>query len=150
MFHGCIKEYDAPWGHRWRSSDTFIVSTMGLAMFTGKFILHRTDRVRCFKSWRFLDILLFAFMIPLLPTILEDRIGLDPSLTQRYTSIFLTEGALVSIISSPFVGSLSDAISSKKPLLLSLLVLTLIASACLSLTSRCMYTLLLAILPVET
>lgn len=88
-------------------------------------------------------------MIPLLPTILEDRIGLDPSLTQRYTSIFLTEGAFVSIISSPFVGALSDAITSKKLLLLALLVLTLITTACLSLTSHCMYTLLLAISPIE-
>lgn len=46
MFLGRIKDYDAPWGHQWRSSDTFIVSTMGLAMFTGKFTLHRTDEVR--------------------------------------------------------------------------------------------------------
>ncbi|OJI99509.1 hypothetical protein ASPVEDRAFT_81122 [Aspergillus versicolor CBS 583.65] len=113
MFLGPMKN-GVPWGHRWRSSDTFIVSTMSLAMFT--------------------DDLLFAFMIPLLPTILEDRIGLDPSLTQRYTSIFLTEGALVSIISSPFIGALSDAVSSKKLLLLGLLVLTLITTACLSLT----------------
>lgn len=83
-------------------------------------------------------------MIPLLPTILEDRIGLDSSLTQRYTSIFLTEGAFVSIISSPFIGALSDAISSKKLLLLALLVLTLITTACLSLTSHRIYILLLA------
>lgn len=93
-----------------------------------------------------LDELLFAFMIPLLPTILEDRIGLDPSLTQRYTSIFLTEGAFVSIISSPFIGELSDAVSSKKLLLLALLVLTLITTACLSLTPHCMFILFLAIL----
>ncbi|KAJ5676860.1 uncharacterized protein N7477_002493 [Penicillium maclennaniae] len=110
------RQNGVPWGHSWRSSDTWIISTMSLALFT--------------------DELLFAFMIPLLPTVLEHRIGLAPSLTQRYTSIFLTEGALVSVISSPFIGSIADAVSSKKTLLLSILVLALISIACLSLTTN--------------
>ncbi|KAJ5352175.1 major facilitator superfamily domain-containing protein [Penicillium brevicompactum] len=84
----------------------------------------------------FTDELLFAFMLPLLPTVLEQRIGLDPSVTQRFTSIFLAEGAFVSVISSPIFGSIADAISSKKTLLLFLLVLTLISTACLSLTNH--------------
>ena len=75
-------------------------------------------------------------MLPLLPTVLEQRIGLDPSVTQRFTSIFLAEGAFVSVISSPIFGSIADAISSKKTLLLFLLVLTLISTACLSLTNH--------------
>ncbi|KAJ5403170.1 major facilitator superfamily domain-containing protein [Penicillium cosmopolitanum] len=58
------------------------------------------------------DELLFAFMLPLLPTVLEQRIGLDPSLTQRFTSIFLAEGAFISVISSPIFGSIADAIST--------------------------------------
>ncbi|OQE24595.1 hypothetical protein PENSTE_c007G08778 [Penicillium steckii] len=106
----------APWGHTWRSSDTFIVSTMGLAIFT--------------------DELLFAFMLPLLPTLLEQRIGTDPSLTQRYTSIFLAEGAFVSVVSSPIFGSLADAVSSKRTLLMILLALTLIGVAFLALTTQ--------------
>ncbi|KAJ5331609.1 hypothetical protein N7476_001392, partial [Penicillium atrosanguineum] len=105
-----------PWGYSWRSSDTWIISTMSLALFT--------------------DELLFAFMLPLLPTVLERRIGLEPSLTQRYTSIFLTEGAFVSVVSSPFIGSIADAVSSKKTLLLTILVLALISIACLSLTTN--------------
>ncbi|KAJ5360329.1 hypothetical protein N7517_009520 [Penicillium concentricum] len=109
-------QHGAPWGHRWRSSDTFIVSTMGLALFT--------------------DELLFAFMIPLLPTVLEHRIGLEPSLTQRYTSIFLMEGAFVSIVSSPVIGAIADATSNKKALLLTLLILALVSTACLSLTTQ--------------
>ncbi|KAL2796221.1 major facilitator superfamily domain-containing protein [Aspergillus keveii] len=103
----------APWGHRWRSSDTFIITTLSLAIFT--------------------DELLFAFMVPLLPTVLEQRIGLDPSLTQRYTSIFLAEGALISVVSSPFIGSIADAVSSKKGLLLGLLAMALMSVASLSL-----------------
>ncbi|KAJ5752064.1 hypothetical protein N7520_008981 [Penicillium odoratum] len=116
MFQGHAKKHGAPWGHGWRSSDTFIVSTMSLALFT--------------------DELLFAFMLPLLPTVLEHRIGLDPSLTQKYTSIFLIEGAFVSVVSSPFIGSIADATSSKKALLLTLLVLALISTICLSLTTQ--------------
>ncbi|KAL4872895.1 hypothetical protein BDV12DRAFT_112700 [Aspergillus spectabilis] len=104
-----------PWGHSWRSSDTFIISTLSLAVFT--------------------DELLFAFMVPLLPTILESRIGLNASSTQQYTSIFLAEGALVYVVSSPFIGSIADAVSSKKVLLLALLALALVSIVCLSLTT---------------
>ncbi|OQE22685.1 hypothetical protein PENFLA_c012G06662 [Penicillium flavigenum] len=103
------------WGYRWRSSDTFILSSMSMALFT--------------------DEMLFAFMVPLLPHIFENRLGLDTSLTQRLTSIFLVEGALISTISSPFVGDISDRASSKKVLLLVLLVLTLISVLCLSITT---------------
>ncbi|KAJ0423534.1 major facilitator superfamily domain-containing protein [Aspergillus carlsbadensis] len=103
----------APWGHRWRSSDTFIITTLSLAIFT--------------------DELLFAFMVPLLPTVLEERIGLDASLTQRYTSIFLAEGAFITIVSSPIIGSVADAVSSKKTLLLGLLTMALMSVASLSL-----------------
>ncbi|KAJ5795004.1 hypothetical protein N7457_001603 [Penicillium paradoxum] len=103
------------WGSRWRASDTFILTSMSMALFT--------------------DEMLFAFMVPLLPHIFEDRLGLDKSLTQRFTSIFLVEGALISIVSSPFVGNIADRASSKKVLLLVLLVLTLISVLCLSITT---------------
>ncbi|KAJ9482067.1 hypothetical protein VN97_g11376 [Penicillium thymicola] len=79
--------------------------------------------------------MLFAFMVPLLPHIFENRLELDTSLTQRLTSIFLVEGALISIISSPFIGDIADRASSKKILLLVLLVLTLISVLCLSITT---------------
>ncbi|KAL3462453.1 major facilitator superfamily domain-containing protein [Aspergillus heterothallicus] len=102
-------------GSHWRSSDAFIITTLSLAVFT--------------------DELLFAFMVPLLPTVFEQRIGLDPSLTQRYTSIFLAEGAFISVVSSPLIGSVADAVSSKKALLLALLALALLSIACLSLTT---------------
>ncbi|CDM29354.1 hypothetical protein DTO013E5_5294 [Penicillium roqueforti] len=103
------------WGYHWRSSDTFILSSMSMALFT--------------------DEMLFAFMVPLLPYIFENRLELDTSLTQRLTSLFLVEGALISIISSPFVGNIADRASSKKVLLLVLLVLTLISVLCLSITT---------------
>lgn len=76
-------------------------------------------------------------MVPLLPHMFEQRMGLDPSLTQRYTSIFLAEGAFVSIVSSPFVGDIADKTRSKKNLLLFLLGLALISVLCLSWTPSC-------------
>lgn len=79
--------------------------------------------------------MLFAFMVPLLPYILENRIGLDKTVTQRFTSVFLIEGALVSIVSSPFIGDISDRVQFKKILLLALLAFTLISVLCLSVTS---------------
>lgn len=79
--------------------------------------------------------MLFAFMVPLLPYIFESRLGLDPTLTQKYTSVFLVEGALISIVSSPLIGDIADRASSKKTLLLALLVLTLISVLCLSMTT---------------
>ncbi|KAF3391744.1 hypothetical protein F1880_007445 [Penicillium rolfsii] len=130
MFRTCVgKQHKSPWGHAWRSSDTFIVSTMGLAMFTGKWQRlqwRRSILSMSPNSMATSDELLFAFMIPLLPTVLEHRIGLEPSLTQKYTSIFLTEGAFVSMVSSPFIGTIADAVSSKKTLLLLLLVSALV------------------------
>ncbi|CAG7919284.1 unnamed protein product [Penicillium olsonii] len=78
--------------------------------------------------------MLFAFMVPLLPHIFENRLGLDATLTQKYTSIFLVEGALISIVSSPLIGSIADRASSKKMLLLVLLALTLVSVLCLSMT----------------
>lgn len=87
----------------------------------------------------YLDEMLFAFMVPLLPHILENRLGLDATLTQRYTSVFLVEGALISIVSSPLIGDIADRASSKKALLLVLLVLTLISVLSLSMTTSCKY-----------
>ncbi|KAJ5562733.1 hypothetical protein N7535_002822 [Penicillium sp. DV-2018c] len=135
------------WGHRWRSSDTFILSSMSMALFTGSYyylprpLTNIIIYLGIYLGSRLLtaivspDEMLFAFMVPLLPHIFENRLGLDTSLTQRFTSIFLVEGALISIISSPFVGDIADRASSKKVLLLVLLVLTLISVLCLSVTT---------------
>lgn len=81
--------------------------------------------------------MLFSFMVPLLPFILENRIGAKETETQRLTSAFLVEGALVSIVSGPPIGDIADRVNSKKILLLILLVLTLISVVCLSVTTSC-------------
>lgn len=81
--------------------------------------------------------MLFSFMVPLLPFILEDRIGVDATETQRLTSAFLVEGALISIASGPSLGDIADRAKSKKLVLLALLVLTLVSIVCLSITTSC-------------
>jgi MFS family permease len=83
------------------------------------------------------DEMLFSFMVPLLPFILENRIGGKAADTQRLTSAFLVEGALISIISGPPIGDIADRVKSKKVLLLVLLGLTLISIVCLSVTTSC-------------
>lgn len=83
------------------------------------------------------DEMLFSFMVPLLPYILEDRIGVDAAETQRLISAFLVEGALVSIASGPSIGDISDRAKSKKLVLLALLVLTLVSTLCLSIATSC-------------
>jgi MFS-type transporter involved in bile tolerance (Atg22 family) len=76
-------------------------------------------------------------MVPLLPYILEDRIGVDATETQRLISAFLVEGALVSIASGPSIGDIADRAKSKKFILLALLVLTLVSILCLSIATSC-------------
>ncbi|KAL4748052.1 major facilitator superfamily domain-containing protein [Aspergillus terricola var. indicus] len=102
------------WVRRLRSSSKFTSATMSMALFT--------------------DELLFSLMVPLLPYIFEQRVGVQSSHVQAYTSIFLTEGALVAIITSPLIGHVADRAMSKKALLLGLLMLTLASVLGLALT----------------
>lgn len=51
-----------------------------------------------------IDVFLVGFIVPILPHMLEERIGLDPPLTQTLTSSLLVETAFVEIIASPLIG----------------------------------------------
>lgn len=66
----------------------------------------------------FTDVFLYGFIVPILPYMLEDRSGLDPSKTQSITFALLSESALVGVVASPFIGQLADRTSHKKRLLL--------------------------------
>ncbi|KAJ5906392.1 MFS transporter [Penicillium subrubescens] len=90
-----------PWGYRWRSSTFFILSCVALALFSENF--------------------LYSFIVPILPTILEDRLHIDPSKAQVNTSAVLSIHALVCFLSGLPIGSWADRNASRKgPLLLSL------------------------------
>ncbi|KAL2812248.1 major facilitator superfamily domain-containing protein [Aspergillus cavernicola] len=90
-----------PWGYHWRSSQSFIITTATISLFSETF--------------------LFGFIVPILPYMLETRLHLDPAHTQTFTTTLLTLYGLVSLISSPFVAHFADKTPSRKtPLLLSL------------------------------
>ena len=74
-------------------------------------------------------------MVPLLPYIFEQRMHLDTSLIQRVTLFFLSEGALVSVVSCPILGHVADYASSKRNLLLYSLAVVSISSLFIALTT---------------
>ncbi|KAL2813022.1 major facilitator superfamily domain-containing protein [Aspergillus granulosus] len=91
----------APWGYRWRSSQSFIITTATISLFSEAF--------------------LFGFIVPILPYMLETRLHLDPSQTQNFTTTLLTVYGVVSLVSAPFFAHFADKTPSRKvPLLLSL------------------------------
>ncbi|KAI9925444.1 hypothetical protein MW887_005825 [Aspergillus wentii] len=102
------------WGYRWRSSPVFIVSAMAMALFT--------------------DTFLYTFLVPILPYVLESRIGLDVSLTQKLSFALLSESAGISVLLSTPVGHLADKLGSKRGLLLWALVIALGSTLCIALS----------------
>ncbi|GIC84364.1 putative MFS multidrug transporter [Aspergillus udagawae] len=106
---------EAKWGQEWRSSSWFIVTAMAMALFT--------------------DTFLYTFLVPILPYVVEDRLGLDSSLTQRISFALLSESAAVSVVLNPFIGHYADKSASKRVWLLSALVAALLGSAYLALAT---------------
>ncbi|GKZ66468.1 hypothetical protein AnigIFM60653_007750 [Aspergillus niger] len=103
------------WGQQWRSSPLFIVSAMAMALFT--------------------DTFLYAFLVPILPYVLENRLGLDVSLTQRVSFSLLSETAIAALVTSPFIGHYADRMSSKRILLVGSLLAALFGSIVLALAT---------------
>ncbi|KAJ5325296.1 uncharacterized protein N7506_008398, partial [Penicillium brevicompactum] len=91
--------HDEPWGAQWRSSMYFVVATMAVALLT--------------------DMYLYGFLVPLLPYVLEHRLGLDEALTQRFSTALLSQNALIMVVASPFIGSHADRSGAKRAWLLS-------------------------------
>ncbi|KAE8356229.1 major facilitator superfamily domain-containing protein [Aspergillus coremiiformis] len=105
-----------PWGYRWRSSKSFIISTIIIALFTETF--------------------LYGFVVPILGYMLEDRLRMDPSKTLRMTTVVQTLHGFMSLVSAPVIAHFADRTPNRKvPLLLSLagsLVGTLLVASTLS------------------
>lgn len=93
-----------PWGLHWRSHTLFIVSTVGIGLFT--------------------DLFLYGLVVPILPFILRDRINVPQSEIQAYTSSLLAAYAAASVICSLPAGIVADKTSSRQlPFLLGLIAL---------------------------
>ncbi|KAL4948462.1 major facilitator superfamily domain-containing protein [Aspergillus filifer] len=94
-------ENTLPWGYKWRSSQTFIIITATISLFSESF--------------------LFGFVVPILPYMLEQRLNIPPTQTQTFTTTLLTIYGLISLISAPLVAHYADKTPHRKiPLLLSL------------------------------
>ncbi|KAJ5309977.1 Aldolase [Penicillium atrosanguineum] len=103
-----------PWGYGWRSSQSFVIFTATLGLFSETF--------------------LYAFIVPILSYMIEDRLELPPSQTQWLTTALLATHGFVSVVSAPIIGHFADKTSSRRiPLLIALagcFVGTLLLSIC--------------------
>lgn len=93
-----------PWGLRWRSSTLFIVSVVGVGIFT--------------------DLFLYAIVVPVFPFLLRDRLEIPDDKVQIYVSMLLGVFGASSFLFSPIAGWIADRISNRqKPFLVGLLAL---------------------------
>jgi MFS family permease len=100
-----VKDYTKkPFGLDWRSNTLFIVTTVGIGLFT--------------------DLFLYGLVVPILPSILRDKVGVPDGDIQGDVSGLLAAYAAASVITSPFAGILADRLSSRQaPFLVGLLAL---------------------------
>lgn len=83
-----------PAGLGWRSNTYFIVATVAIGLFT--------------------DLFLYGLIVPILPYMLQDRVGLPEEQVQSHTSGLLAAYAGASVISSPIAGILADKVSTRQ------------------------------------
>ena len=100
-------EYEhPPWGLHWRSNTFFIIATVAVGLFT--------------------DLFLYGLIVPVLPFLLEDRVGIPQSEAQPHVSGLLAAYAGSSVLFSPFAGWIADKTSARQiPFLAGLLALLL-------------------------
>lgn len=95
-----------PIGLKWRSSTLFIVSTVGIGLFT--------------------DLFLYGLVVPILPFILQDRVNLPQGQIQSHVSGLLAAYAGASVLFSPAAGILADRLPTRQlPFLVGLTALLL-------------------------
>ncbi|KAI4777626.1 MFS transporter-like protein, partial [Aureobasidium sp. EXF-8846] len=96
----------APAGLGWRSNTLFIVSTVAVGLFT--------------------DMFLYGLIVPILPYMLQDRVGLPQDQIQSHVDGLLAAYAGASVVFSPIAGILADKTSTRQgPFLLGLTALLL-------------------------
>ena len=83
-----------PAGLYWRSNTFFIISTVAVGLFT--------------------DLFLFGLIVPVLPFMLEQRIGIPQEQVQSHTSALLAAYAGASVLGSPLAGILADKVSTRQ------------------------------------
>ncbi|GIZ41561.1 hypothetical protein CKM354_000486100 [Cercospora kikuchii] len=93
-----------PAGLKWRSNTFFIIATVAIGLFT--------------------DLCLYGLIVPVLPFMLEDRVGVPEEQIQSLTSGLLAAYAAASVCFSPIAGILADKVATRQaPFLFGLLSL---------------------------
>ncbi|KAI6801150.1 MFS general substrate transporter [Hortaea werneckii] len=93
-----------PAGLQWRSNTLFIVSTVAVGLFT--------------------DLFLYGLIVPVLPSMLQDKVGVPKDQLQSNVSGLLAAYAGASVVFSPIAGVMADRMSTRQaPFLLGLLAL---------------------------
>ncbi|EGX90164.1 membrane transporter [Cordyceps militaris CM01] len=96
-----------PWGYRWRSARLFVIVTVGIGLFT--------------------DMFLYGIVVPVMPFVLRDRLGVDAGDVQTQTSRQLAVYAGASVLFAVPVGWAADRFGARKaPFVVG--VVTLLAS----------------------
>lgn len=87
----------------------------------------------------FAETFLASFITPIMGYMLEERLHLDPSKTQSYTTILLSSYGFVGLVSAPAIAYFAErAGSQKKPLLIALVgclggtLMVALASSCMA------------------
>lgn len=83
-----------PWGYRWRSQRLFIIVTVGIGLFS--------------------DLFLYGIVVPVMPFMLRDRLGIDESAIQTETSRQLAAYAGSTVLFAVPVGLAADKLGSRK------------------------------------
>ncbi|CAD0088607.1 unnamed protein product [Aureobasidium mustum] len=95
-----------PAGIKWRSNTLFIVSTVAVGLFT--------------------DLFLYGLVVPILPYMLQDRVGMPENQIQSHVDGLLAAYAGASVVFSPIAGILADKTSTRQgPFLFGLTALLL-------------------------
>jgi len=93
-----------PAGLSWRSNTFFILATIAIGLFS--------------------DMFLYGLIVPVLPFMLQDRVGLPYSQVQSHVSGLLAAYAAASVLFSPIAGVIADKVSTRQgPFLLGLAAL---------------------------
>lgn len=93
-----------PAGLKWRSNTIFIIATVAIGLFT--------------------DLFLYGLIVPVLPFMLQERVGVPEQQIQSLVSGLLAAYAAASVVFSPVAGILADKVSTRQaPFLFGLLSL---------------------------
>ncbi|UKZ55861.1 hypothetical protein TrVGV298_009685 [Trichoderma virens] len=94
-----------PIGFSWRSNKIFIASSVGAGLFT--------------------DLFLYGLIVPVLPFMLVDHVGMPQDQVQGHVSSLLAAYAGASVLTSPIAGVITDRFRSRRaPFLLGVTFLT--------------------------